>query len=151
MKHWIACWTCLIALFLVGCDTVNHSQLQIMAPKPERGATATVPASELETVKRVVSEIAKSLYFEDRTQISLTPGTITSWSQVDVKNPMSIKAWAADDRIAIEMFQRPPETGETAAYRRMRKEVMARLKQQFGTRLKLVHKMDHIKSAPGEL
>ena len=149
MKHWIACWLSLLALLVVGCDTVNHSQIQVLAAPVERGATATLPASELATVKQVVEEIARSMHFEDRTQISLTPGTICSWSQVDMKHPMSIKAWVTNDRIAIDLFQKPPETGETAAYRKLRNEVLTRLKAEFGNRLKLVHKMDHIQSSPG--
>jgi len=142
MKHWIACLSSLVLLAVTGCDTVNHSQIQVLAPRPERGATATVPASERDTVKRVLTDIATRLHFEDRTEISLTPNTICSYAQPDVKYPMSIKAWVAGDRISIDLFQRPPETGETEAYRKLRNEIMSQLKQHFGDRLKLVHKMN---------
>lgn len=149
MKHWIACWLSLLALLVAGCDTVNHSQLQLLAPAPARGATATLPASDQDAVKQVIKEIATSHRFEERTQISLTPGTICSWSQVDMKHPMSIKAWVANDRIAIDIFHRPPGQGETLAYRHFRDEVMSQLKERFGDRLKLVHKMDQVQSAGG--
>jgi hypothetical protein len=143
MKHWIACLSSLALLALTGCDTVNHSQIQVLAPKPPtRSAAAVVPASERDAVKRILTDIATRLRFEDRTAISITPDTICSYAQPDVKNPISIKAWVAGDRIAIDIFQRPPGTGETIAYRNLRDDVMAQLKGQFGPRLKLVHKMD---------
>lgn len=143
MKHWIACLSSLALFALVGCDTVNHSQIQVLAPKPSsRKATAVVPASERDTVKRILTDIATRLRFEDRTGISITPDTICSYAQPDVKNPISIKAWVAGDRIAIDIFQRPPGTGETIAYRNLRDEIMTQLKQHFGERLQLVHKMD---------
>ena len=143
MKHWIACLSSLVVLAVTGCDTVNHSQIQVLAPKPAtRSATATVPASEIQTVKQVLSDIATRLRFEDRTEVSITPGTICSYAQPDVKYPISLKAWVAGDRIAIDLFQRPPETGETEAYRKLRNEIIAQLKQTFGDRLTLVHKMN---------
>ncbi len=143
MKHWIACLSSLVLLAVTGCDTVNHSQIQVLAPKPAtRSATPTVPASEIQAVKQVLSDIATRLRFEDRTGISITPGTICSYAQPDVKYPISIKAWVAGDRIAIDIFQRPPETGETEAYRKLRGEIMAQLKAQFGSRLQLVNKMN---------
>jgi hypothetical protein len=142
MKHWIACLSSLVLLTLTGCDTVTHSQLHVLAPRPERGATATVPASERDTVKRVLTDIATQHRFEDRTEISLTPNTICSYAQPDVKHPISLKAWVAGDHICIDIFQRPPSTGETLAYRGLRDEIMSQLREHFGTRLKLVHKMN---------
>jgi hypothetical protein len=147
MKHWIACLSSLALFAVTGCDTVNHSQIQVLAPKPAtRSATATVPASEIQTVKQVLSDIATTLRLEDRTEISITPGTICSYSQLDVKYPISLKAWVAGDRIAIDIFQRPPETGETEAYRKLRSNIMTQLKQHFGDRLSLVNKMNQVSS-----
>lgn len=143
MKHWIACLSSLALFALTGCDTVNHSQIQVRAPKPAtRSTPATVPASEIQAVKQVLSDIAAGLRLEDRTEISITPGTICSYAQPDVKYPISLKAWVAGDRIAIDIFQRPPEAGETEAYRKLRNNIMTQLKHQFGDRLSLVHKMN---------
>jgi hypothetical protein len=148
MKHWIACLSSLALLAVTGCDTVNHSQIQVHAPKPAtRSATPTVPASEINTVKQVLSDIATGLRFEERTEISITPGTICSYAQPDVKYPISLKAWVAGDRIAIDLFQRPPETGETEAYRKLRSTIMTQLKQHFGDRLSLVGKMNQASTA----
>jgi hypothetical protein len=94
----------------------------------------------------VLSDIATTLRLEDRTEISITPGTICSYSQLDVKYPISLKAWVAGDRIAIDIFQRPPETGETEAYRKLRSNIMTQLKQHFGDRLSLVNKMNQVSS-----
>lgn len=117
--------------------------MQVLAPKPAtRSATATVPASEIQAVKRVLSDMATRLRYEERTEISITPGTICSYAQPDVKHPISIKAWSAGDRIVIDIFHRPPATGETLAYRQLRDDIMAQLKDQFGDRLKLVNKMN---------
>jgi hypothetical protein len=149
MKHWIACLSSLILLTVTGCDTVTHSQLHVLAPKPERRGTATVPAAERDTVKRILSDIATQHRFEDRTEISITPNTICSYAQPDVKHPISLKAWVAGDRICIDIFQRPPGTGETLAYRKLRDEIMAQLKEQFGSRLKLVHKMNQTGGGTG--
>lgn len=146
MKHWIAGLFLALLLVVTGCDTTNHSQLQVAPPLNERGkpTIATVPASERAAVKQVLTEIATRLRFEDRTELSLIPETIASFSQVDVKYPMRIVAWVAKNRISIDIFQKPPETGETLAYQRLREEVMTELKQHFGDRLTLVHKMDQI-------
>jgi hypothetical protein len=150
MKHWIAGLFSALVLVLTGCDTTNHSQIQIRPPVTERGApaVATVPASERAAVKQVLSELATRLRFEDRTAISLIPDTICSYAQPDVKHPIRIVAWATKDRISIDLFQKPPETGETEAYRKIREEIMATLRKQFGSRLSLIHKMDQV-SGPG--
>jgi len=144
MKHWIACSLSLFALFVTGCDTVNHSQLQLMAPKSERGSVAAIPASERDVVRQVITEIALRWRLEDRTSISLTPGTICSYAQPDVQHPISIKAWMAGDRVSIDILQPPPEVGESGAYQKFRNEVMAALKKQFGERLKLAEKMEQV-------
>ena len=146
MKHWIACLA--VVVLLTGCDTVNHSQIQVLPPRGEEPTRATVPISEREAVKQVITEIATKLHYEDRTAISLTPETICSFAQPDVKNPISIKAWVTKDRISIDLFQRPPEAGETLAYQKLRDQVMAELKAQFGNRLTLVHKMDQTPGGP---
>jgi hypothetical protein len=151
MKHWIACLSFLALLATTGCDTVTHTQIHVLAPKPPtRSAKATVPAVERDTVKRILTDIATRLRYEDRTAISITPNTICSYAQPDVKHPISIKAWTAGDRIAIDIFQRPPSVGETIAYQKLRDDVMAQLKEHFGDRLKLVHKMDQTGSRAGE-
>lgn len=144
MKHWIACSLSLLALLVTGCDTVNHSQLQVTGSRAERGAVASIPASERDLVKQVITEIALRWRLEDRTGISLTPETICSYAQPDVKHPISIKAWAAADRISIDIFQPPPEVGESTAYQKFRNEVISALKKQFGDRLKMVQKPDQV-------
>src|SRR5258706_1309593 len=144
MKHWIACLSLLVVLLTIGCDTVNHSQIQIL---PAAGATSTgirVPAAEREAVKQVLTDIATRLRFEDRTALSLIPETICSYAQPDVENPMRIMAWESKDRVSIDLFHKPPEAGETEAYRKLRDQIMSELQKQFGDRLTLVHKMDEV-------
>jgi hypothetical protein len=141
MKHWIACLSAVV-LVVTGCDTVNHSQLQVLAPKPQRGATATVPIADREFVKQVLSDIATRHRFEDRTQISLNPDTICSYAEPDVKYPLRMVAWVSQDRISIDLFQKPPETGETEAYRKLRSEITTQLKDYFGNRLTMVGTMN---------
>jgi hypothetical protein len=147
MKHWIACLA-VVVLLVTGCDTVNHSQIQVLPPRGEEPARASVPIGEREAVKQVIAEIATKRHFEDRTAISLTPETICSYAQPDVKHPISIKAWVTKDRISIDLFQRPPEAGETLAYQRLRDQIMGELKAKFGNRLTLVHKMDQTPGGP---
>jgi hypothetical protein len=144
MKHWIAGLFSALVLVLTGCDTVNHTQIQIRPPQTERGsaAVATVPASDRAAVKQVLTEIAGRLRFEDRTELSLVPNTICSFAQPDVKNPIRIVAWSEKDRVWVDLFQKPPGPGETEAYYRLREQIMATLREQFGNRLTLVHKMD---------
>lgn len=150
MKHWIAGLSLVVALVVTGCDTVNHSQLQVVPPPTERGtpAVATVPAAERLAVKQVLTEIAVKHHFEDRTELSLIPETICSFAQPDVKNPLRIVAWVTKDRISIDLFQKPSGTGESQAYRDLRVEVMSALDKQFGTRLKMIHKMDQATGGP---
>lgn len=146
MKHWIACSLLLSALLIAGCESVNHTQLQLMAPKPDRGAVATVPVSERGLVKQIITDIALRWRMEDRTAISLTPETICSFAQPDVKHPISIKAWVAADRISVDIFQPPSEPGEGAAYQRFRNEVLDSLHQQFGERLRQTQKLNQVSS-----
>lgn len=142
MKHWIACSLVLSALLLAGCDSVNHAQFHVLAPKVERGMTATIVTADREAVKQIVSEVAVRWRFEDRTAISLTPDTLCSFAQPDVKHPISVKAWMAGDRISVDIQQPPPEVGESAVYQRFRNEVMSGLEKHFGERVKQVQKMN---------
>ena len=147
MKHWIACLA-VVVLLVTGCDTVNHSQIQVLPPRGEEPARASVPISEREAVKQAITEIAARLHYEDRTAVSLTPETICSFAQPDVKHPISIKAWVTRDRISIDLFQRPPEAGETLAYQKLRDQIMGELKAKFGNRLALVPKVEQTTGGP---
>ena len=150
MKHWIAGLSLVVALVVTGCDTVNHSQLQVLPPTVERGtpAVATVPAADRMAVKQVLTEIAVKHRFEDRTELSLLPETVCSFAQPDVKYPVRIVAWVTKDRISIDLIHNPPTTGETIAYRNLRDEIVSALNKQFGPRLKMIHKMDQATGGP---
>lgn len=141
MKHWIACLPLLGLLSVTGCDTVNHSQLQIGVPKGEEKTRANVPASERETVAHALKAIATQHHYEDRTKISLIPDTICSYAQPDVKNPISFRAWVSTNRIVIDVVQVPPDAaGESLAYSQIRDELTTELEKTFGDRLSLVGK-----------
>jgi len=147
MKHWIAC-LCLLAVWLVtGCDTINHTQLQVVVPPAERKTRTTVPASERETVKQIITELANRRHFEDRTALSLIPDTICSFAQPDVKYPISVRAWVEKPRIIIDVVQtRPDAAGETEAYRTLREQLQEELEKQFGSRAVMVPKTDQATS-----
>ncbi len=151
MKHWIACLSLLAALFTTGCDTVNHSQIQVLSPKGDAKTRATVPVSDREFVKQVLKDIATKLRFEDRTKLSLIPEAICSYAQPDVKHPMRVVAWVSHDRICIDLFQKPPEAGETEAYRQLRDQIISELEKQFGERLTLVNKMNEVTAGPSAI
>lgn len=104
--------------------------------------TATIVTADREAVKQIVTEVATRWRFEDRTAISLTPDTLCSFAQPDVKYPISVKAWMAGDRISVDIQQPPPEVGESAVYQRFRNEVMSGLEKHFGERVKQVQKMN---------
>jgi uncharacterized lipoprotein YajG len=147
MKHWIACLS-LFSLWLVtGCDTVNHTQLQVAVPTADRKTRTTVPASERETVKQIVTELANRRHFEDRTALSLIPDTICSFAQPDVRYPISIRAWVDKPRIIIDIVQTRPDTaGETEAYRTLREQLQEDLEKQFGSRALMVPRMQQAQS-----
>jgi len=147
MKHWIACLSLFSLCLVVGCDTLNHSQLQIVVPRGEEKTRLTVPASERETVKQILGEIAARRHFEDRIAISLIPDTICSWAQPDVKYPISVRAWVSKPRIIIDIVQKRPDAGgETDAYRTLREQIVSELDKQFGSRVTLVHKTKQAQS-----
>jgi hypothetical protein len=141
MKHWIACLSLVSLLCLTGCDSVNHSQLQVLAPKGEAKTRVTVPASEREAVQQILKEIATRHHYEDRTKLSLVPETICSYAQPDVKYPISFRAWVQKERIVIDLTQVPPDiAGESTAYVKIRDEITSELDKQFGERVTMVGK-----------
>jgi hypothetical protein len=146
MKHWIACFSLGLFLITTGCDTVNHSQLRIAPPRSARRVQLTIPATERQRVKQVLTDIALKHRLEDRTELSLIPDTVASFSEVDKKNPIRFVAWVKDNHIYIDLFQRPPEAGETEAYRQLREEIISELDNHFGARLKQVPKIDQVTS-----
>jgi hypothetical protein len=147
MKHWIACLSLLSVGLVTGCDTINHSQLQVVVPRGEEKTRKSVPASERETIKQIVTELANRRHFEDRTALSLVPDTICSFAQPDVKYPISIRAWVEKPRIIIDIVQtRPDAAGETEAYRTLREQLQEELDKQFGPRVIMVNKMNHAQS-----
>jgi hypothetical protein len=147
MKHWMACLSLLSLILFTGCDSINHSQLQIGVPRGEEKTRTTVPASERETVKQVLTDLAGRRHFEDRTALSLIPDTICSFAQPDVKYPISIRAWVDKKRIVIDLVQtRPDAAGETEAYRTLREQMMEELKKQFGPRLTFVPRTEQAES-----
>jgi len=151
MKPCLACLSWLAALLVTGCDTVNHSQIQVLPPKGAEKTRVIVPAAERQAVKQVLTDIATRLHFEDRSALSLIPETICSYAQLDVKHPMRVVAWVMKDRICIDLFQTPPEAGETEAYCNLRDQILSELRKQFGDRLTMVHKMNQVTGGPSAM
>jgi hypothetical protein len=141
MKHWIAILAVGLSLLTIGCDTVNHSQLRVAPPPTERRVRAVLPAADRQTVKQILSEIGIKYRMEDRTALSLIPDTLVAYSELDKKNSMRFVAWVRDQNIYVDIFQRPPEVGETEIYWKLRADIMTALDSQFGSRLKMVPKM----------
>jgi hypothetical protein len=148
MKHWIAIFGLGLILVTAGCDTVSHSQLRVAPPATERRARAVLPAADRQTVKQVLSEIGTKYRMEDRTSLSLIPDTLCAYSEVDKKNSMRFVAWVKDQNVYVDIFQRPPETGESEAYWNLREEIMRALDSQFGARFQMVPKMKQVSGGP---
>jgi hypothetical protein len=146
MKHWIACLALGSMLFVVGCDSMNHSQLRVSPPPVERRARAVLPAAERDAIKQMLSEIGTKYRLEDRTSLSLIPDTLCSYGEVDKKYPLRFVAWVKDQNVYVDIFQRPPEAGETIAYQKLRNEIMGALDSQFGSRLQMIPKMNQVTS-----
>lgn len=146
MKHWIACSALFSLLFVAGCESLTHSQLRVGPPPAERRARAVLPASDRETIKQLLSEIGTKHRMEDRTGASLVPDTLCSYQEIDKKYPLRFVAWVKDQNVYVDIFQRPPEAGETMAYQKLRDEIMTALDSQFGNRLQLVPKIDQVSS-----
>jgi hypothetical protein len=146
MKHWIACLALGSILLVAGCDSMNHSQLRVAPPPVERRARAVLPAADRDAIKQVLSEIGTKHRMEDRTSLCLIPDTLCSYGEVDKKYPLRFVAWVKDQNVYVDIFQRPPEAGETIAYQKLRGEIMAALDSQFGNRLQMIHKIDQVTS-----
>ncbi len=144
MKHWIAILGLGLFILTSGCDTVSHSQLRVAPPPTERRARAILPAADRQAIKQVLSEIGTKYRMEDRTALSLIPDTLCAYSEVDKKHSMRFVAWVKDQSVFVDIFQRPPETGESEAYWKLREEIMAALDSQFGPRLRMVPKMEQV-------
>ena len=133
---------------------MNHSQLRVAPPPVERRARAVLPAADRDAIKQVLSEIGTKYRMEDRTGSSLIPDTLCSYQEIDQKHPIRFVAWVKDQNVYVDIFQRPPEAGETIAYQKVRSEIMSALDSQFGNRLQMVPKIDHatskVKFAPAE-
>lgn len=149
MKLWIASLALGLFLFTTGCDTVSHTQLRVSPPPGERRARAVLPAADRQAVKQLLSEIGVKYRMEDRTALSLIPDTLCAYSEVDKKHEMRFVAWVKDQNLYVDIFQRPPETGESEAYWKLREEIMSALDSQFGNRLRMVPKIDQV-SGPGQ-
>ncbi len=144
MKHWIAILGLGLFGLTTGCDTVNHSQLRVAPPATERRVRAVLPAADRQAVKQALSVIAAKYRMEDRTSLSLIPDTLCAFSEVDKKHMMRFVAWVKDEAVYVDIFQRPPEAGETEVYQKLREEIMAALDSQFGGRLRMVPKMKQV-------
>ena len=92
MKHWIACLA-VVVLLLTGCDTVNHSQIQVLPPRGEEPARASVPISEREAVKQVVSEIATKLHYDRPHEASLEAFRYTRECTAQLLDRLTEEEW----------------------------------------------------------
>ena len=127
---------------------MNHSQLRVAPPPAERRSRAVLPAADRDAVKQVLSEIGTKYRMEDRTSLSLLPDTLCSYSEVDKKYPMRFVAWVKDQNVYVDVFQRPPEAGESLAYQKLRGELMSALDSQFGNRVQMVPKLNQVTGGP---
>ncbi len=144
MKHWIACLALGLVCVVTGCDTTNHVQLRVGPPPGERRSRAVLPAADRDAIKQVLSEIGTKYKMEDRTSSSLLPDTLCSYSEIDRKYPMRFVAWVKEQNVYVDVYQRPPEAGESALYEKLRTEIQSALDSQFGNRVKMMPKLDQV-------
>jgi hypothetical protein len=151
MKHWIACLSLMVALLGSGCDTVNHSQLQIRPPLSDRPTQVAVPVSDREAVRKILGDIATKYQLADRTESSFSPDVIGVYTQAEstqpvVNYPLRVVAWADGNRIVIDLEQTAGGIGESTRYRQLRDQIINDLKNQFESRLEVIHKSGHASS-----
>ena len=136
MSKWIA--FSLLALVLVGCDTIDRTQYRIEPRTNLSGTRLAIRASDIEMVKAVLQPFAADFHMRDIGHQALTQNALAIYQQYDTTKPMKLVAWTQDNAIIIDLAHDAPEPGETAGYVKARDQLLADLRRQFGNRVTIV-------------
>ncbi len=136
-KHCPGLFTALVVLLAAGCDTINHTQFQVVGATAASGTRLTISSDDRDAVRQVVQAAAQELHYEDRLAQTLMPNTIASYAEPDNENPITIVAWVKDQAIVVDIMHKPTEPGESSAYRKVHDLLLAALKNQFGARVEV--------------
>jgi hypothetical protein len=136
MTKWIAC--SLLALALVGCDTIDRVQYRVEPRVNASGTRLAINAGDVEMVKAVLQPLAADFEMRDISQQALIPNALATYQQYDTTHPMKMIAWTQDGAIIVDLAHDSPEPGESAAYVKARDQLLADLRRQFGNRVTIV-------------
>ncbi|HEY2981475.1 MAG TPA: hypothetical protein VGJ22_09865 [Anaerolineales bacterium] len=120
-----------VLLLCAGCDTINHTQYQVLGRPTADGTRLAVSAGQQEAVRQVLQTVAKQLRFADRTARSVVPNTLASYGETDKLNPITFVAYLNKDVILIDIVHKPTEIGESERYRKVQDAILSGLRQRL--------------------
>ncbi len=136
-----------IALVVLGCSTLqqNEAQYQVLGPKDDRGIVKPVSAADREAVKQIVNSFGTQWRLQDRTSISFIPTVLASYSQDWNPHPVNLVAYSYENRIIVDLSQSTSGVGESTQFRSRKEQLLAALREKFGSRAILPKLMDYVR------
>lgn len=128
----------LVALLLVGCDTIDRTQYRIEPRTTPSGTRVAINAADIEMVKAVLQPFAADFKMRDISQLALIPNAVATYQQYDTGTPMKLVVWTQGGAMIIDLAHDSPEPGESAIYVKAREQLLADLRRQFGNRVTVV-------------
>lgn len=128
----------LLMLALIGCDTIERTQIRIDPRTTQHGTRVALNAADIDMAKAVLQPFARQYKMQDISHQSLVPNALVLYQQYDTSSPMKLVAWTQDGSIIIDLAHDSPELGESSAYIKARDQLLADLRRQFGERVVVV-------------
>lgn len=136
MSKIIGLW--LLAVAVVGCDTIERTQFRVEPRTTASGTRVAVNSADVEMVKAVLQPFARQFKMQDISHQSLIPNALALYQQYDTSKPMKVVAWTQEGSIVIDLAHDSPELGESSVYLKARDQLLADLRRQFGDRVLIV-------------
>jgi hypothetical protein len=135
MKRYLALCAVLFGFLLAGCETLNHSQYKVSPMGNDK--TATLSAADRDTIREIVSSVAKQFKLTEMTDSSVVPNTIAFFTEVDATYPMQIKVYTDGNMILVDLMHSHPYGGETERYMKLKSALVSELNDKFGDRVRI--------------
>jgi hypothetical protein len=116
-----------LALVVAGCDSLNQDQLLVRVSRE-----STSPLIIESKIVSVLTSYAEENELLDKTKESRVTGTLVYFQSKDEYFPISLGARRVTDGVVVDLLHFHPGGGETDAYSKMKNQLLALLRSQFG-------------------
>ena len=146
-RHALARNSCLcvaLAVFMVGCDTVDSVTIRVVPPLTVDKATYRVSVADRDALEKIIASAAARFHLEDEPDTAPSRRIVASLRDDKPIFPVEVRAVIVGDSIVIEISRFHSGASESWAFMAAKDWLLKELKQRFGDRVSIAPRRDSV-------